>query len=305
MPSPFVFLSHSGTDAEAARELKRRLENASDAKAAGLKVWFDKDDLRPGEQWQPQIEQAIAKDATAFVVYVGSRGVINWVDIEVRTALSRAATDKDLLFIPALAPEIGANALPPFATLYQEIADPLGKRDGLDRLLKAVLKAEWDKSVKLIDEPFVGLRAMREEEGDRFFGRDAEVKELVEKFRKLRLVAIVADSGTGKSSLAEAGFVPAFRGGALADPARSEPDNRVWHVASLRPGANPEEGLRTAVSEAAQKLGRSVSVQSDLRKLVDIADPGETAFGRRRHNLGTRPARAGRGRLPDLRRMAR
>ena len=75
----------------------------------------------------------------------------------------------------------------------------------------------------LIDEPFVGLRSMREEEADRFFGRDAEIEELVEKFRKRRIVAIVADSGTGKSSLAEAGFVPAFRGGALADPLRSEP----------------------------------------------------------------------------------
>ena len=58
---------------------------------------------------------------------------------------------------------------------------------------------------------------MREEEADRFFGREAEIEELVEKFRKHRVVAIVADSGTGKSSLAEAGFVPAFRGGALAD----------------------------------------------------------------------------------------
>jgi hypothetical protein len=46
--APFVFLSHSGADVEAAWTLKRRLENASDAKAAGLKVWFDKDDLRGG-----------------------------------------------------------------------------------------------------------------------------------------------------------------------------------------------------------------------------------------------------------------
>jgi hypothetical protein len=102
---PSVFLSHSGADTEAARELKRRLLASPDAQTAGLKVWFDKDDLRPGGQWQPQIEQAIKNDATAFVVYVGSRGVINWVDIEVRTALSRAATDKNFLFVPAIAAE--------------------------------------------------------------------------------------------------------------------------------------------------------------------------------------------------------
>ena len=49
---------------------------------------------------------------------------------------------------------------------------------------------------------------MREEESDRFFGREAEIAELVEKFRKHRIVAVVADSGTGKSSLARAGFAP-------------------------------------------------------------------------------------------------
>jgi hypothetical protein len=206
---------------------------------------------------------------------------MNWVEAEVDLALSRATTDKPnpLLFIPVLAAEsAGSKALPAFAKRYQGVRDPLGDGEELAKLLKAVLKADWDKSIRLIDEPFVGLRSMREEEADRFFGRDAEVEELVEKFRRRRIVAIVADSGTGKSSLAEAGFVPAFRGGALADPARSEPDDRVWHVVSMRPGTNPEEGLRTAVSEAAQKLGRSVNVRSDLRKLVDIVTPSETAF---------------------------
>jgi hypothetical protein len=119
---------------------------------------------------------------------------------------------------------------------------------------------------------------MREEEADRFFGRDAEIAELVEKFRKRRIVAIVADSGTGKSSLAEAGFIPAFRGGALADFARAEPDDRVWNVISMRPGSNPEEGLRTGITEAAEKLGQSPDARAGLRKRVNIADASETAF---------------------------
>ena len=49
---PLLFLSHAGADTEAARRLKLRLEDAPDARAAGLRVWFDKDDLRPGEGWQ-------------------------------------------------------------------------------------------------------------------------------------------------------------------------------------------------------------------------------------------------------------
>jgi TIR domain len=111
-PSPFIFLSHSGADTQAARELKRRLENAPEAKAAGLKVWFDKDHLRPGTPWSDQIAEAIQSEATAFVVFVGSGGVMNWVDTEVDLALSRATTDKQnpLLFIPALAAETNSKA---------------------------------------------------------------------------------------------------------------------------------------------------------------------------------------------------
>ena len=280
-PSPFIFLSHSGADSDAARELKRRLLESPGARAVGLKVWFDKDDLRPGGSWQPQIEQAIA-NATAFVVYVGSKGVMNWVEAEVRVALSRANTDKRFPFIPALAAgSAGSSALPPFAKLYQGVRDPLGNSDELSKLLRAVLDLDSTTAPILIDEPFVGLRAMREEESDRFFGRKAEIAELTEKLRKHRVVAVVADSGTGKSSLARAGFAPAFRGGALIDPVRAEARDKVWQVVTMRPRANPVEGLRDGVERTAQKLGRSLADIGSLRDGVSIADAGKTAFALR------------------------
>ncbi len=282
--SPFIFLSHSGADAEAARELRRRLLTSPDAKKAGLKVWFDKDDLRPGTPWSAQLADAIQNDATAFLVYVGSSGVMNWVDAEVELAISRTTTSKPkpLLFIPVLAAEgSGAEALPPFAKRYQGVRDPLGNSDELAKLLKAVLDLDSKTTPVLIDEPFVGLRAMREEELDRFFGRKAEITALVEKFGRHRIVAVVADSGTGKSSLARAGFAPAFRGGALIDPVRAEARDKIWQVVTMRPRADPVEGLRQAVESAAQKLGRSLADTGSLRDIVSIADAGKTAFALR------------------------
>jgi hypothetical protein len=65
----------------------------------------------------------------------------------------------------------GATALPPFAKLYQGVQDPLNLPDELDKFLKAVLGAPWDSERRLIDKPFVGFRAMREEGSNRFFGR--------------------------------------------------------------------------------------------------------------------------------------
>jgi len=66
--SPCLFLSHSGADTEAARALKQRILQSPEARAAGLTVWFDKDDLAAGIGWQEQIEIAVTKKATAFAV---------------------------------------------------------------------------------------------------------------------------------------------------------------------------------------------------------------------------------------------
>jgi hypothetical protein len=94
-PTPLLFLSHAGADTEAASQLKRRIEETPSARESGLKVWFDKDDLQAGQDWQAQLEDVIEKRATAFAVYVGSSGVINWVEREVRLGLSRATVSDE------------------------------------------------------------------------------------------------------------------------------------------------------------------------------------------------------------------
>jgi WD40 repeat protein len=277
--SPLLFLSHSGADTDAARALKRRLLESPDARAAGLRVWFDKDDLAPGLGWQTQLEKAIAEQATAFAVHIGAKGVVNWVDSEVRLALSRATRAADYPFIPILSRECaGAAALPPFAQQYQGVHDPLNNPDEFAKLLRAALgRSPGEKTIALAN-PFVGLKSMTEADADRFFGRNEEIAALVDKLRAQRLIAVVADSGAGKSSLVQAGLIPAFRGGQLSDAAGREPDDRLWHVVVMRPGRDPIEGLKRGVTEAAERLGRSPDQCAALRKRVDLADPSETAY---------------------------
>jgi hypothetical protein len=122
---------------------------------------------------------------------------------------------------------------------------------------------------------------MDESWANRFFGRKGEVRELVEKFKKHRLIAIVADSGAGKSSLAQAGLIPAFRGGALADEGREEPEDNIWHVVVMRPGSDPIQGSKDGITDAAKLLGMEGAEQSSLRSRLDISDPGESAYALR------------------------
>ena len=252
-----------------------------DAQTAGLKVWFDKDDLRPGRPWQPQIEQAIANEATAFVVYVGSRGVMNWVETRSGLALSRAATDKRLPLHPGCSPPRAPDRAPcrPSPSSIRASAIRSATATNWRKLLKAVLNARTGtrRPGSSTSRSSACARCARRR-SDRFFGREAEIEDLVEKFRKHRIVAIVADSGTGKSSLAQAGFVPAFRGGALIDPAREDAREKIWHVVTMRPAPIRRRACVRASTEAAEKLGRSLDERASLRKQVSIDDASETAF---------------------------
>jgi TIR domain len=108
-----LFLSHAGVDTEAARKLVDLIEATPDAREQGLKVWFDKRDLEAGSGWQQQLERAIEERSTAFAVYLGATGVINWVDSEVRLALSRAREQPNYRFIPIISASAdGSGALP-------------------------------------------------------------------------------------------------------------------------------------------------------------------------------------------------
>jgi WD40 repeat protein len=90
--------------------------------------------------------------------------------------------------------------------------------------------------------PFPGLRPFRESETHLFFGRDAQVDELLTELARSRFVAVMGASGSGKSSLVIAGLLPALHGGL------SKELGAAWRVASFRPGGNPIRNLAMALA---------------------------------------------------------
>jgi hypothetical protein len=269
-----LFLSYSSVDREAAFDLKQRLEASEKGRAAGLKVWVDRDDLAAGPDWMEQLERAIGS-ATAFAVYVGTKGVVTWVRREVRLALVHATDSDHYPFIPILADDSVLPQLPDFARQHQGVTDPLARPAEMEKLLRAILGEAPDVPLPLIDRPFVGLRAMDEKESDRFFGREAELDDLIEKLARprQRMVAVIADSGTGKSSLVRAGLIPAWRRHELAVPGQTERADATWHVVLMRPGRNPEAELAAGVTSAAERLERSPRDQADYLSAIRLPDP--------------------------------
>ena len=169
-----------------------------------------------------------------------SKGVVNWVEAEVRLALSRAVTEPDYRFVPILAGAApGPEALPGFARQFQGVLDSEAKPDQFEKLIRAVLGGAEAGQLELETEPFFGLRAIDESRSHLFSGREKETEALVALVHRTPLVLVTGDSGSGKSSLVRAGLVPRFRGGALALLDGARPEETIWHVVSTRPRNQP------------------------------------------------------------------
>ncbi|MDM0053752.1 TIR domain-containing protein [Variovorax sp. J22R115] len=273
-----LFLSHSGADSDAALRLASRLEDTPALRDRGLTIWIDKRHLVPGRDWQMQLEVAI-QDAHGFLIYIGSRGTVNWVEREVRLALSRAASDPGYLFIPIVSSECGTFEeahLPAFAGLYhaarQVESDPIE----FTKLVRALL-GDHDslQAVRLVETPYIGLRSFDMAHAHLFFGREKEIVRVLEELRHGSLLMVAGDSGSGKSSLIKAGVIPRFLGGALEDHARDLPDERAWVCIEMRPGSpsrDPFENLAHAVYKTARATGASHSDGDSMRNLVRSQD---------------------------------
>ena len=99
--------------------------------------------------------------------------------------------------------------------------------------------------------PYRGLLRFEERDADIFFGRDAAVVEVLKILRDEPVLAIVGDSGSGKSSLLQAGIAHQVRKAGLGH-------SSVWQIVSTRPGDNPMHSVRNALSGADESAGSNV-----------------------------------------------
>ncbi len=123
------------------------------------------------------------------------------------------------------------------------------------QLERQVLSEKTSYSGEIGPNPYKGLLAFQSEDGDRYFGREAQIEKLWNLFRALhenitqpeaplRLLPILGPSGSGKSSLARAGLIPELA-------RRSLPSKSQARVAVLVPGTHPVEALATVLARVA------------------------------------------------------
>ncbi|HBL27214.1 MAG TPA: hypothetical protein DD490_10300 [Acidobacteria bacterium] len=152
MPDGFdVFLSHSSQDKPAVEEIARHL------RGRGLRVWLDKDELRPGLPWQEGLEEGV-RASRSVAVFVGADGMGAWQTPEMRAFLARSKKE-EIPVIPVLLP--GCPDSPQLALFLEAMTwvdlRPGLTDDGLDRLVWGITGRK-DASARPVPAAVTSLR---------------------------------------------------------------------------------------------------------------------------------------------------
>ncbi|WP_414586543.1 eIF2A-related protein [Scytonema sp. PCC 10023] len=124
--------------------------------------------------------------------------------------------------------------------------------------------------------PYPGILSFSEEMSDRFFGREQEVQELLERLSQHPFIAVIGSSASGKSSLVFAGLIPQLRRSGLFG-------SGTWIIRTMRPGETPLAALKTVLGsddlkELAPAVTQVLASQPDAQRLLLVVDQFEEVF---------------------------
>ena len=263
-----TFLSYNRRDGASAAAL------VSELRVRSIATFFDREALTAGRSWQTEIEQALDV-CRSFCILLGSSGLGNWQRQELALALDRSAKDKSFSVIPVLLP--GAD--PPLGLLGQRTWIELTPSDStaVDILVSAINGEPPSAALRRAAEearatvcPYRGLASFREEDAGFFFGRNSTIDELESRMAGRGLTALIGPSGSGKSSIAQAGLLPRLRradSGALAAAVmqpRSDPFLELArHLLALREPDLPSEDALPRRRKIASFLASEPAALSD------------------------------------------
>jgi WD40 repeat protein/uncharacterized caspase-like protein len=124
-----------------------------------------------------------------------------------------------------------------------------------------------DARIRLEICPYMGLRAFSEEAAPYFCGRDSLVVHLIDKLVQQSLVIVAGASGSGKSSVVQAGVMAAIRTG------QQIPGSQHWWVRKIQPGEQPLEALAEVMLDDVTQTERK-NHQLYLKTLLTLGADG-------------------------------
>jgi transcriptional regulator with XRE-family HTH domain len=158
--------------------------------------------------------------------------------------------------------------LPDIPTLEARFIPALGLEDepkAVAQLLELAARVRREDSPAPGLCPYKGLNYFDEPDADLFVGREQLTAKLADRThaltsnsppQKIRFLAVVGASGSGKSSLVRAGLIPALRW---------DKRSADWHIHILTPTAHPLESLASSLTREHNSVSLTATLMDDLR----------------------------------------
>ncbi len=178
-------------------------------------------------------------------------GLLNWADAQGRMDQVLAA----------------ARAANPANPALQAMATGLG--------LPPLVAGAAGLSPDLPACPYPGMVPFRAEDARFFYGREDELKQMVRHLRTSNFLLVLGPSGSGKSSLVQAGLIPALRSSPYWSPG-------TWGIMPMRPGSTPLTALGSELggdpSQAAPTVAAWLAAHAPATRLLLVIDQFEEIY---------------------------
>jgi hypothetical protein len=249
-----IFISHWSRDNDAADRMKAWLASQGFENA-----FLDKDKttgIPPGGDWEKTLYREVEQSQAVVIIQTRDWLASKWCFAE----FTQARALGKAIFPAIEAPTCDTLISPDIQTLNL-MSDREGGLERLKReLVRIALDAQGGFAWNANRPPFPGLLAFQEEDAAIYFGRDDDIRRLIERLDARRaqggakLIALLRSSGSGKSSLLRAGVIP-----------RLKRAGRNWIVIpAMRPRIHPVDELARALAIASNPPLDRAKLRDDL-----------------------------------------
>ncbi|MDH3761558.1 MAG: TIR domain-containing protein [Gammaproteobacteria bacterium] len=263
-----VFISHSSRDKEPAERIMAWLgEQGFETPFLD----FDKHGgIPPGADWEKTLYREIERAEAIVIIQTP-----DWLDSKWCFAEFTQARALGKAIFPIIETPTGDTLISPDIQALDLIKDREGGLEQLcSQLTRIALDAQggfdWDTS----RPPYPGLLAFQEEDAALYFGRDDDIRRLIERLDARRaqggskLIALLGASGSGKSSLLRAGVIPRLK----------RAGNNWIVLPTMRPQVRPVDELARSLAVACagdagwRELREELNGDNLASSLSDIAN---------------------------------
>jgi hypothetical protein len=240
---PAIFISHSNRDQKVADDITASLKHLGFEEVF---LDFDKDTgIGAGADWEKTLYEKLSRCHAVVLVLTPNWLASKWCFVEMTYARARGK-----VILPIICAPLGDQYVLPEVQAVDLLNWTSGGLERLEQRLRAIVN-ELARGFKIDPNrpPYPGIHSFEAEDAAIYFGRDDEIRAVIERLDArrtqggTRFLVVIGASGAGKSSLLKAGLLPQL--------ARRRRD---WVV--MQP-VRPEKQLMEALAKAiVQRRGK-------------------------------------------------